>query len=78
MRKRYIGMKKKEYIACFLCAIGIHKFRVRKNGPASERVCMRPGCNHREKLYRLKDGKATIWNEKRIPARGRSFRKTEN
>jgi acetone carboxylase gamma subunit len=70
--------KKGDLISAILCACGFHKWRERKNGTASERVCMRNGCEKRAKLYKLKDASLTLWNEKKIPVRGSSFKKIEN
>lgn len=51
----------KRIIGAILCAIGAHDYRERKNGSATERVCMRHGCEKRETLYALKEGKAMLW-----------------
>ena len=59
------------------CAFGFHSWRIRKNGSASERVCMRPGCDKKEKLYRLKNGSYVIWNGTKIPVRHSSYEKIQ-
>lgn len=38
---------------------------------------MRPGCEKKEKLYRMVDGSYELWNGKKIPVRGHNFKKTE-
>lgn len=58
-----------------LCALGFHAWRLRKNGDATERVCMRPGCDKKEKLYKYRDGTVELWNHKRIHERHSNFRK---
>jgi hypothetical protein len=64
------------FFQSFLCSIGFHDYRKRENGKSSERVCMRSNCQHKEKLYVIKDGKATLWNGKKIP-QSHGFRKVK-
>ena len=62
----------------FFCLIGFHSFRQRKNGMATEKVCMRDGCTCVRTFYtvkREKDDKGELWNEKKIPVRHHSFKK---
>jgi hypothetical protein len=48
-----------------LCAVGFHRTRERKNGNATERICMRPGCEHREIYTVRKDGVCKYYREKK-------------
>lgn len=41
---------RKEYYGVFLCDIGIHKIRLRKNGKKTEAVCVRRNCQYCKKV----------------------------
>lgn len=67
----------KKAIGRFLCAIGAHEWRERKNGKATERVCMRDGCDCKITFYKLEDGEFSIWSRKRVPVGKHTFVKAE-
>ena len=64
--QRYYRFSWSRLLGIALCLAGLHDFRTRKNGQASERVCMRPGCERKEKLYALKGSGLIIYNKKRV------------
>lgn len=78
LRNRSASQAVRDFFNAILCAAGFHDWRERGNGKATERVCMRGDCPAREKLYGEKDdGRARLWNPKKIPVRGHSFEKVK-
>lgn len=65
----------KRLIGALLCGLGLHVWRERKNGKATERVCMRDGCDCKRTFYKLEEGKFSIWSRKRIPVGKHTFTK---
>lgn len=63
----------KNFFNKLFCLAGFHAWRERKNGNSTERVCMRPGCDCKQKMYRDKFGEYVIWNGIKIPVRGHNF-----
>jgi len=47
----------KYWVNEFLCTAGFHKWHYRKNGSATERVCLRSCCEKAERLQVRKDDK---------------------
>lgn len=64
-------------IGQLLCELGFHKWRLRDNGKSTERVCMRPWCEQREKFYTLENGSFGLYSQKRIPIKHHTFYKAK-
>lgn len=65
----------KQFFNALLCALGFHEWRTRQNGKATERVCMRRGCEKKEKFYTLENGSFGMFMGKKIPMKRHTFYK---
>lgn len=57
----------KDFFGKILCCAGFHNYRNRTNTGATEKICMRWGCEHREIYTVKKYGSVKMFREHKNP-----------